>query len=594
MNPLPAIKRFLRKPAVILGELAAIALVGALGAAMKEWQVFSSVWFLTVTALTTVSLSFVILEQFRRLRAGWRLVPAEAHFQNAPFRAEIERPATAANPSARIWSERRLGLAGSLVFHSGLLLLILAGVLRALFATDAATDLIETETLAPQAAAWAEQFPGVIARPFSLDREITLREVKSTSYAGGDLQSLSLRLAVDGAEKEVQVNQELRLGGNRIFSAHEFGPAALVEWRQNGDVQRRRVLLVDAGRGDFAGRLDAGPTLCAYFRSYIGQAGHRPDSVEVRVMKGGALLAAGTVPVGAALALPGGGNITLRGLPFWARLRGSRDSALWLAYAGMILVMAGAAMLFCLIKLDLCVIITPLGDREKVFVALKPQRFAPLFRERFEKFVLEQAEIKPASSEKIAAAATPVVPFSAALARIAGCWLLVVTMILVSGCNRVSTTQAKQLVERYNKIVSEAYRRGDVRLIDPVVGLNEGKKLTGLIGVRLDMGITLDSQLLSLEITGVEQAKDILRVQTKERWSYRDLKIGTGAQVGEASQDSYEMIYSFTNMNKTWMVDEIKFATPPQVGRTNTPWVADRRALHGLAAPPDRKETNQP
>jgi hypothetical protein len=76
-----------------------------------------------------------------------------------------------------------------------------------------------------------------------------------------------------------------------------------------------------------------------------------------------------------------------------------------------------------------------------------------------------------------------------------------------------------------------------------------------------------------------------LRVRTKERWSYRDLKIGTGAQVGEASQDAYEMIYYFTNVNKTWLVDEIKFATPPQVGRKETPWVADRAALHNTTTP---------
>ena len=76
-----------------------------------------------------------------------------------------------------------------------------------------------------------------------------------------------------------------------------------------------------------------------------------------------------------------------------------------------------------------------------------------------------------------------------------------------------------------------------------------------------------------------------MRVRTKERWSYRDLKIGTGAQVGEASQDAYGMIYYFTNVNKTWLVDEIKFATPPQVGRKETPWVADRAALHNTTTP---------
>jgi hypothetical protein len=141
------------------------------------------------------------------------------------------------------------------------------------------------------------------------------------------------------------------------------------------------------------------------------------------------------------------------------------------------------------------------------------------------------------------------------------------------------------LVERYNRIVSEAYRRGDVKLIAPVVGPKEGKKLTGLIGVRLDFGLTLDSHLLSLEVTGVEQSNSQMRVRTKERWRYRDLKVGTGEQVGEESLDSYEMLYIFTNINKAWLVDEIRFTTPPWVGRKQTPRIADRQAAPALPLP---------
>ena len=111
---------------------------------------------------------------------------------------------------------------------------------------------------------------------------------------------------------------------------------------------------------------------------------------------------------------------------------------------------------------------------------------------------------------------------------------IVACLMLATGCNRVSQADARQLVERYNKFVSEAYRRGDIKLVDSVVGPNEGRKLTGLIGVRLDLGITLDSQLLSLDVIGVEQKPNELFVRTKEKWSYRDRKIGSGEQVGQA------------------------------------------------------------
>jgi hypothetical protein len=160
-----------------------------------------------------------------------------------------------------------------------------------------------------------------------------------------------------------------------------------------------------------------------------------------------------------------------------------------------------------------------------------------------------------------------------------------ILVIALAACERVSDKDARELVERYNRVASEAYRRGDARLIDPVVGPNEGKKLTGLIGVRLDMGITLDAKLLSLDVTGVEQAKDELQVRTKERWQYRDLKIGSGEQVGEESLDSYEMLYVFKRIDRAWMVDEIRFTAPPQVGRNTMPWGADPRDLHGTTKP---------
>jgi hypothetical protein len=171
--------------------------------------------------------------------------------------------------------------------------------------------------------------------------------------------------------------------------------------------------------------------------------------------------------------------------------------------------------------------------------------------------------------------------------------MLLVAVALAS-CQSVSTEDARKLVERYNRTVSEAYRRADVRLIDPVVGPKEGKKLAGLIGARLDLGITLNSEILALEVTGVEQSKDELRVRTKERWRYRDLKIGSGEQVGEESLDSYEMLYIFKKIDRVWLVDEIRFTATPQVGRKTTPWGADRRAMHGAVEPTAERKSERP
>ena len=169
--------------------------------------------------------------------------------------------------------------------------------------------------------------------------------------------------------------------------------------------------------------------------------------------------------------------------------------------------------------------------------------------------------------------------------------LPLVLLSVVLGCGRVSTREARTLVAHYNAVVCEAYRKGDIRIIDSVVGLDapDGRRLTGLIGVRQDMGLALDAKMESLKITGVEQAKDDLRIRTKETWTYRDLKVDTGQQVGEASVDRYEMLYHFRKQKGAWMVEETQFTSPPQVGRKEVPWTMDARDVHGMVAPPSKE-----
>jgi hypothetical protein len=138
-------------------------------------------------------------------------------------------------------------------------------------------------------------------------------------------------------------------------------------------------------------------------------------------------------------------------------------------------------------------------------------------------------------------------------------------LLLLTSCGRVDTREARALVERYNHLACEAYRRGDAALIEPVAGPAEARKLTALIGVRLDAGVTLDAELLTLAVTGVEQAGDELRIRTRETWRYRHLRIGSGEPVGEPSRDAYSMLYVFMTIGGHWKVDRIRFTEAPDV-----------------------------
>jgi cytochrome c biogenesis protein ResB len=542
--PARRLKRFLRSPALITAEIASIALAGVIGAtfpqahasggadlarlreaapALAAWgealgldRVFGGAGFLAAVALTAASLCVVVVEQARRLRRG----------------------------GARRGS--RIGPAGSLVVHVGLLLVIGAAALKALLGAEATVDLIEGETLPTTAAGWAVQRPGALAEPIEVAQSVTLRAVEAQRHEAGDLRSLSVRLTVGseggGSPREavVPINGSVKASGVRLFVGSDYGPAALLEWQAaTGGAPARSAALLNSVNGQrFEGALLGPSGEEAHLRAEVDRAGHRPTRIEVRVMKEGALLSAGDVAAGQSLALPDGGTLTLRGAPFWVRLHASRDPALWLIYLGFASVIAGVAIAF----------------------AAAPAR----------------AVCAPRSCLAVAPA-------------------LVLMAIVASSCTRSDADRAKRLVERYNQVVAEAYRRGDVKLVDGVVGIVEGRRLTGLIGVRLDLGVTLDSQLLSLEVTASDRSRGEWRVRTNERWRYRDVRIGTGEQVGEEARDAYAMEYVFKRSGGTWVMEEIRFTSPPQVGRTQPLWLSERPAPHTPAQEtPDWKDGSQP
>lgn len=160
--------------------------------------------------------------------------------------------------------------------------------------------------------------------------------------------------------------------------------------------------------------------------------------------------------------------------------------------------------------------------------------------------------------------------------------------MVTAACNGLSDGDAVRAVEEYNDVVTRAYRGGDVRGLESVAGPAEVKKLGGLIGVKLDMGYTLDAQLLGMKVLGVERrGKDVI-VTTAEEWHYADRRIGSGVRLGEESRDSYRMRYVLRRSVSRWVVDEIEYAAQPKIGRKETPLQAPSSVLHGSFLPPSK------
>lgn len=186
--------------------------------------------------------------------------------------------------------------------------------------------------------------------------------------------------------------------------------------------------------------------------------------------------------------------------------------------------------------------------------------------------------------------------------------LAVVALIGGAGACRRSFSEgdARGVVTQYLEKLPLAYRKADVQLVLPLVGPGEGRRLTGLIGVKADAGVALDAALLDVQFRGVRRVGDEFDVFTSERWRYLDRKLGTGAPASPESTDSYELRYRIGKNEGRWVVLETEFVSPPVVGRARPPAQLDARTLHGMietrapegaagkAAPPARSTSGAP
>jgi hypothetical protein len=157
-------------------------------------------------------------------------------------------------------------------------------------------------------------------------------------------------------------------------------------------------------------------------------------------------------------------------------------------------------------------------------------------------------------------------------------------LLAAGGCRERGPTreEGERAVRAYTARLVEAYRASDEAIVDPLVGEAQGRRLLGLIGVKRDMGLSLDAELLELTVDRVEGDARGMVVETSERWHYRDRQIGSGTQVGQESTDAYRIRYRFQRARGAWVLEELEFAGPPVVGRTEVPGTMDARTAHGM------------
>lgn len=416
---IPRVRNALRSRALILAELAGIALAGVLITALPQrgeegfatfvgnqpalarftqaaglHELLYGPLFLALIALTTVTLSLVLWDQWKRALRLVSAAPEPASFARVPHRRELTVPRGAAGQEGvRISVRGRAGSWGTPLFHLGLLLIVLAGFARAGLGRDAVTDLLEGEPLpagAPFAAEWGTAF----SRGFALPETIRIERLTPAFHASGLTRELEAELRVGEGEAArttpLAMNAPVDLGPQRLFLTTTHGPAAMLQIARPTGVERNAVLIPATERPgvyEAVTRLGGGVELRT--RATMTPERPRPTALQVRAVRDGTLLWVGALKPGQRVDLPGGPAIALEALPLWVQVRGNRDHLMWLAYLGFALVVLGATLMYGVVQIDTLVQVTPGPEGDRVLVAMRPHRFPALYDERFEALVKE-------------------------------------------------------------------------------------------------------------------------------------------------------------------------------------------------------------
>ncbi len=405
----------LRRPWTIVAELAGVALAGVALSAVPQageqsWvrldqdhpglaavarglsldRVLTAWWFLAILSAAGASLSLVVIDQWRRARRQWREPLAAAGFQAARYRRVFEREAAKPEraPRAEFRTYGRVGLLGSPLFHTGLLVAVVAGALRALLAAEAVAPLVEGQELPAGSAGYAAQRRGWLARPFAIEVPVRLERVEAKRYASGDLEQLAVEVSVRGERRRLAVNEALDLPGGRLYLSHGYGPAAVLDLQAPGrEPERLGAMLHEAADGVFEGRVvGVGGTDVRLSSPPRGEPGP-PSTVRLRVLRRGALRFTGDLEAGQGVEWPDGERLGVLAIASWAEIRGARDPSVWLLAAGAAVAILGVVLMFTVIRVDTAVVTEPTPAGERVLVALRTQRLAPLFADRFEELV---------------------------------------------------------------------------------------------------------------------------------------------------------------------------------------------------------------
>ena len=443
------IKRFLLSPKTIISLISATVFFSVIGSIIPQlaekppkffeaWkanspkiyyvidllqlnQVYTSIWFLALVALITLSLIFSLYYQLKALiktgKPGQRTISQSSFGDYVTF--ELDNSLAVGTESLfdktkeilkhngyrlhlvneedryLVFCKNKMGRWSSVIFHAGLLVVIMAGLYGLAFQKRGFVQLIQTDTFQGRDKDWTVKRLGLFAGKFDLNFQTHLNSFVPAYWDNDLIKEMESSLTITDAKGEskdfsLSLRNPANFNGTRIYQSTHYGYSlGFVLEREGKDPVITQFLLDAPGKKDkpFVGKMDFPTT------DYILDMKFYPNMIEpsfyatlpgadLTVMEEGKKIFRGKV-LFTQRAWLGKDSLTFAQIHYWTGLTFVRNYGMPLVYAGFALGTLGALSIFMLSYKEIHLKVVEEGDHVRLYMGGQARRYKALFSEEF-------------------------------------------------------------------------------------------------------------------------------------------------------------------------------------------------------------------
>ncbi|MDH4332528.1 MAG: cytochrome c biogenesis protein ResB [Desulfobulbaceae bacterium] len=396
-------------------------------------RVYTSLWFVCLIILIACSLACSLYYQTKAAlksagpsrKSGWAGVRGQALSCALPKATAalatnilqvMKKRGYSHNPEedmdkAFVFRKNSLGRWGGVIFHLGLLCIILAGLYNAALQQRGLVVLSEGETFSGKGEEWLHTEQGLLAAPFALDFSARLGSFRPLYGSSGRLKAAESELVMvnkggQSVTRSLAINRPVHFNGIKIFLSGKYGYAAdfILNERGPNPVLARILLDAPAGRGEtIFHELDFPTTdyhLAINFYPDLRQPSFLPSfpGADLSISENGAPPHYGRLPLGYTVQLSHGDTLTLRRVSYWSGLIFVNSHGLPLLSLGFGLIIIGAFLLYAVPCKVVSLRVSEEENDQRLFVNGSSKRYPALFFQELQEIANELEKVLTADA----------------------------------------------------------------------------------------------------------------------------------------------------------------------------------------------------